>query len=436
MSDASRRNRSSTIVAGPDNDVMPPTATTLRVFIADPPGAEREFEWTLFDAAGRAIRNGRGRPAAWPDAERKEAVIAAAHGRLVTLAIPPVPPGRADAAARYALEDQLAESPDDSHVALAAQRADGGLRAAIIGNAWMGAFVAASNRCDLVWDRVLLESDLAPAPPRSWRWCATSVAQPGFVRTDRGATIAVGPAQGQGDSAPVELVLALARGGADAPRTIRIDAEGASPALLAGARSATGVEFVFGTPWRWAEASPGAYAGAIDLLSGRYGARPHSVGPGVGRSLRPALCIGAIAIGIYAVASVGEWAWLHWQSFAIDRELTALARAAVPEFAAGTTPDTSAAAALFRRERDLKHRSGLAARDDFVPLLARAAPALAALPSGAIRSLAYADGHLLLDLQKVSGTEPALLQNELKRAGLVAMAAPTASGARVRIGWN
>jgi type II secretion system protein L len=413
---------------------MASISTTLRVFIAEPPNAERDADWALFDATGKIVRSGRGTPDAWPDAERREAVIAATQGRLVTLDVPPLPPGRADAAARYALEDQLADAPEDSHVALAAQRADGGLRVAIVSNAWMAAFVAASRRCDLAWDRALLESDLAPAAPRSWRWCATAVARPGFVRTDRGATIAVGPARA--DAPPVELALALSRGGGNAPKTVRIDAEGATAALLARARSATGVEFVAGTPWRWAEASPAAYAGAIDLLSGRYGAPLRSPAPGIGRLLRPALWIAATAVGIHIVASVGEWAWLHWQSFAIDRQLTALARAAVPEFAAGTAPDASPMAALARRERDLKHRAGLAARDDFLPLLARAAPAFSALPAGAVRSLSYADGHLLLDLQKLDGPEPSRLQGELKRAGLVAIVAPTASGERLRVGWN
>ena len=34
--------------------VEPPTATTLRVFIAEPPDAERDADWVLVDAAGQA----------------------------------------------------------------------------------------------------------------------------------------------------------------------------------------------------------------------------------------------------------------------------------------------------------------------------------------------------------------------------------------------
>jgi type II secretion system protein L len=413
---------------------MASTSTTLRVFIDEPPDAERAAQWALFDAAGRLIRDGRGRPAEWPGSERKEAVIAAARGRVVTLELPPLPPARAETAVRYALEDQLADAPDDSHVALAPQSADGNLRVAIVAEAWMAAFVGASRQRGIDWDRALLESDLAPAIPGSWRWCATSLARPGFVRTDRGATIAVGPAQG--GAPPAELALALSRGRADMPRAIRVDVEGATAELLAHARSATGVEFVAGTPWRWAEASVGTFAGAIDLLGARQSTLPRTHALAVGRILRPALWIAAIAIGIHIVAGVGQWGWLRWQSFGVDRELTALARAAVPEFAAGTASDASPASALARRERDLKHRSGLAARDDFLPLLARAAPALAALPAGALRSLSYADGHVVLDLQKLDGSEPSRLQRDLARAGLVAISAPTAGGARLRIGWN
>jgi hypothetical protein len=94
------------------------------------------------------------------------------------------------------------------------------------------------------------------------------------------------------------------------------------------------------------------------------------------------------------------------------------------------------AVVLQRRERELKHRAGLAARDDFVPLLARAAPALATLPGGTLRGLAYADGHLVLELQKLDAAQTSRIQRELQQTGLIAIAAPTASGARLRIGLN
>jgi type II secretion system protein L len=413
---------------------MAPTATTLRVFVDDLPEAGREAAWALFDATGKLTRSGRGPPSGWPAAERREAVIAARHGRIVTLALPPLPPGRAEAAARFALEDQLADTPEASHVALGPARGSDGWRVAIVASGWMAAFAAASGRLHLPWDRAVLESDLALAPARSWRWCAASVTQPGFVRTHRGATIAVGPAAA--DAPPVELALALARGGTDAPQNIRVDAEGAGPALLKHARALTGIEFVAGTPWRWFDAAPGAFAGAIDLLSGPFGAKAARPAADLRRVLRPALWIAALALGIHVAATLGQWLWLRWEIASVGRELTALATLAVPDFAASAAAGTPPAVALARRERDLRHKAGLVAADDFLPLLSRAAPALAALPSDAIRSLSYADGHLLLDLQKIDPAAPTGLQRELQRAGLIAIAAPTATGARLRVGLN
>lgn len=413
---------------------MPVPAITLRVLVEAPPDAGRAAEWATFDSANRVLRRGKDRPSAWPAADRREAVIAASHGRLATVTVPPLPPARANAAARFALEDQLADAPEASHVALASQAPDGSVRTAIVADDWMRAFAAASKRCALEWDRAVLECDLATSAPGVWRWCATSVNETGFVRTDNGATIGVGPANA--DAPPAELVLALAASGDRAPANVRIDATGASPALLANARNQTRVEFVAGAPWRWTDAPPAAFAGAIDLLTGGYGARPRADPVDFIKLLRPALWVAATAIGLAIVASVGEWAWLRWQSASIEREIEAIAKSVVPDYSAENAGGVTPAAALQRRERELKHGAGLAARDDFVPLLARAAPALATLPPGALRGVAYGDGHLVLELQKLDAAQTSRIQRELQQTGLTAIAAPTASGARLRIGLN
>jgi hypothetical protein len=67
-------------------------------------------------------------------------------------------------------------------------------------------------------------------------------------------------------------------------------------------------------------------------------------------------------------------------------------------------------------------------------LLARAAPALATLPAGSVRSLRYADGHVVLELQKSDAAQIAHVQRELQGRGLTAIAAATATGARLRLG--
>ena len=133
---------------------------------------------------------------------------------------------------------------------------------------------------------------------------------------------------------------------------------------------------------------------------------------------------------------MGEWLALQWQLRTLDREISALAQVAAPDAGSSAGSDIAPAAAIARRDGELRHRAGLAAGNDLLPLLARASPAMSALPGGAIRSLHYADGHVIFELQKLDPSQTTLLQRELQRQGLVAIAVPVANGARLRIGLD
>jgi len=411
--------------------------TTLRVYLEFPPDPARETEWALFDDANRLIRRGRAPIAGWPSADNREAVIAARHGRLATVKLPPLPPPRVQSAASFALEEQLAGAPEDSHVAPGRQSADGSLRVAIVGAAWMRAFQAASKRCALRWQRVLLESDLAIPPTGGWCWCSESLDRAGFVRTDSGSSIAVGPSHAE--ALPEELALALA-GSGRRPRLVRVDVPGVGQALLECARTQTGVEFNAGAQWHWSGAQAAAFDSAIDLQVGSFDTASTAPRMDVARLFRPALWIAGAALAIYVLAGAGEWISLQWQLRALDREMSTLAQVAVGgsvgNSVANTAPDVAPASAIARRHGELRHRAGLPASNDLLPLLARAAPAMSAIPGGAIRSLHYADGHVVFDLQKLDPSQTTRLQRELQQQGLVAIAVPTASGARLRIGLD
>jgi type II secretion system protein L len=407
--------------------------TILRVYLDFPPDPARELEWALFDDANRVVRRGRAPIGGWPSAESREAVIAAAHGRLVTVKLPPLPPQRVQSAASFALEEQLAGAPEDSHVATGRQSADGSLRVAIVGAAWMRALQAASKRCAIRWQRVLLESDLARPPAGGWCWCAESLESAGFVRTDSGSSIAVGASHAGG--LPEELALALA-GSSRRPRLVRVDVAGVDQTMLERARAQTGVEFTAGPPWHWSGAEPAAFDTAIDLQAGAFDTASVAPRMNVARLFRPALWIVGAALAIHVLAGVGEWLSLQWQLRALDREMSALAQVAVGDSAANNAAGVAPASAIARRHGELRHRAGLAASNDLLPLLARAAPAISAIPAGAIRSLHYADGHIVFELQKLDVPQTTRLQRELQQLGLVAIAVPTATGARLRIGLD
>ena len=116
-----------------------------------------------------------------------------------------------------------------------------------------------------------------------------------------------------------------------------------------------------------------------------------------------------VAVALVVATTLG---WLAvWQP--VQKDLAAL-RAAVP----------AERAALAEGERMAGE----------IAALARAAPALAGLPAGALKSATYADGHWTLDVQRTDPTLIRELDARLKRAGTPAIIATTAAGARLRIG--
>ena len=68
-----------------------------------------------------------------------------------------------------------------------------------------------------------------------------------------------------------------------------------------------------------------------------------------------------------------------------------------------------------------------------MPLLARAAPALAALPAAAVKSAIYADGAWTFELAALDAPALAALDRRLQDAGLTALQAKTSAGHRMRV---
>jgi hypothetical protein len=82
----------------------------------------------------------------------------------------------------------------------------------------------------------------------------------------------------------------------------------------------------------------------------------------------------------------------------------------------------------------LRHAQGLTAPDDALPLLARAAPALAVLPTGTVKSASFADGHWTLDLAGADAAAVGDFDARMRAAGVPALVATSAAGTRVRFG--
>jgi hypothetical protein len=280
--------------------------------------------------------------------------------------------------------------------------------------------------------RIVAEPDLAPVGP-GWRWCAGASDDAGFVRCVDGSAFPVDAPTSDG-ALPPALALALARAARNGslPAEVVVDARFAD-GLLARWHRETGVVFRKGAPWQWHVASATAFADALDLSPAAGAPEPGTQRAPRFPTFKLALAIAATALALHVVATVADWAWLRLESRQTARTLETLAvDAGVPRETA--SDPARARTAIAQRYAEIRHAHGLTAPDDALPLLARAAPALAALPPGAVRSLVYAEGHWTLDLTRSDAVLLSDLDARLRQAGVPAVAAAGNAGARIRLG--
>ena len=397
----------------------------LRVFLVDPPATDRADAWVRYGGDGRVVANGRDVPSRWPADAQTEIVLAARHVRLVALDLPPMPRNRLPQAARYALEDQLASAPDDSSVAV--QRTNGTVLAAIASRTLIHDVVEGRRGA-----RVIAESALAPFG-HGWTWYA-SAAGDGFVRRDDGSTFPVAAVErGARDAIdlPSELVVALAQAErtGKAPAVISV-ALPVDAAHLGRWASETGVRFDAAPAWTWERANAAAFASAADFVERDSAAEGASPPTSPLRRFRPALVLTALALVIHFGALLGQLAWLQFSQWRVSRALIAQAASAGISDSATAS---AAYAAIMRRYDAALHRAGKSAASDALPLLARAAPPIAALPPGSVKSMHYANDAWTLELANVGAERISGVTQALDRAGVAAVSAGAAGGTRMRL---
>src|SRR5204863_9628525 len=132
-----------------------------------------------------------------------------------------------------------------------------------------------------------------------------------------------------------------------------------------------------------------AFAASPDLRVGEFAHASAAQPTRIVKLFRPAIAVAALALLLQIGGTVVEWACLKLDIWRTTRAVTAFARAA--ELPDGGSPE-AAARAIARWHADLRHRVGLTARSDALPLLARAAPALSSLAPNMVKSATYADG--------------------------------------------
>lgn len=406
--------------------------STLRVLLTDAPALDRAVPWALFGPDGTLRQFGCDRPDGWPRAERCEAVISSSRARIAIVTLPPLSAARLPAAAAFAIEDQLAGPVEAAHLVAGAQDADGRVRIVVVDKALLQSIATFPVPPDGTsrFSRVVAEVDLL-SKRSQWDWCIDkqSPAQ-AFVRAPDGSAFQTSGLPDDGEL-PRELALLLARVPA-ANREVCVHAD-ASSAQLARWSASAGASFAAVPPWCWHDVPATAFDAAADLLPQEAARHAAASAPRRWLALRPAALIVALALTLHVAATLAEWAWLRFDAGRDARAWSSLARNA--GIAADTGPGATAArAALLRQYAELRHANGVATPDDPLPLLARAAPALARLPTGTLKSATYADGTWTLELGPLDAVMLAQLDAGMKAAELPAVRATTSAGTRARFG--
>ena len=394
----------------------------LRVFVAAPLAPDRANPWVRHAADGGVVARGSDVPERWPADAELEVVLAANLVRLAALDLPAMPRNRLRQAARFALEDQMATPADEAAIAVARPDPLQPAVAAIASAALIRSL--ASHRRPIA--RIVPESALAPRG-EGWTWCA-SAGGGGFVRRADGSAFAVGASDDDGLPAELAAALGQALRAGQAPAVVHAAVASDAGPLDAWSR-VTGVQFVAAPHWHWERASAAAFAAAPDFIE-RDASAIASGGPRGMRPFRPALVLAALAIACLALGALAQWTWLAVADWRLSR---ALVREATDAGLAGVTTPQTAAAAIARRHAELRHRAGRSAPADAWPLLARAAPSMSLLPSGALRSATYANDAWTLELSALDAETLSRVTRALGSAGVDAVSAPTAGGARMRL---
>ena len=395
--------------------------SVLRVLLAAAPAPSQEAPWALFDAQGKPTRTGRGTAASWPDADRTEAVLAASAVRLVGVSLPPMPVDRVASAAAFALEDQLAGPATALHLVASTRRRDGIVDVAVVSRPLMEPLRRA-------FTRVIAEPAAAPLPATgTWRWYASGL-DSGFIRKPDGSAFALGTPDAVGP-VPAELALALAQAARSGSTRLHVEVAFAVDGTQLAAWSAQcGALFKRANAWRW-DQDAAALAAATDLLQGEYSRQPAAPARSTASRFRWAIGFAVAALVLQVGASTAQWAFLRVDAWRTANAIVATAHDAGIKDVVDAEVATEALARSFA---DARHRAGLVAPADALPLLARAAPALSALPPGTVKTATYAPGSWTFDLARLDAAAVAALDRDLAAAGLSALQATNAAGTRLR----
>lgn len=352
----------------------------LRVFLpaSDSLDASARLAWMLFDSRHELLRQDTSALADMPRADEVEAMLPAERVLFARLKLPKVGAATIRELLPYAVEDRLLADPAHIHAVAGPTSPRNETVVAVVDRDWLQRMVQAMARAGRRPSKAWSESALLAGGKGDWH----VVVGPsrGMLVDDDGVSATFDPSAGVPLALRVALDEASARG--ERPQAIRVHAEGGAPLPdLERWSGEAGLPFSPGTQWAAiARGRPGAQS--IDLLKGELGrdeARPSLVP-------RAAVVLLAVILGLQLAFSALQSLKLQRERDELERRREAAFRDAFPEAKAVVDPDLQMA----RNLAELKRARGIAAGDDFLAQMTRAAR-----EARPVKTVEYADGRLV-----------------------------------------
>jgi general secretion pathway protein L len=356
----------------------------LRIFLPtiERPDAATRFAWMLFDARRDLLRDGTTPLADAPRADEIEAVVPSSRVLFARLKLPKVSAATIRQLLPYAVEDRLLADPSHIHAVAGRTHNKGETIVAVVDRDWLRAMLDALARADIRPHTAWSESSLLAGGSGDWNLVLWP--KGGMLVDDDGVSATFDHDASRDMPLALRVALDEAASRGERPTSIRVHREGEMDLPdLARWSAETGVAFAPGTQWeKLARDEPAS--NAINLLQGEFA-------PGAGRRTRlprAALALAAsIAVLQLAFVTLDAWRLQHERSN-IEARREAIFRAAFPEAKVVVDPELQ----MKRNLAELKRSRGMAAEDDFLASLSRAARESEA-PA---RSIEYSNGKLVV----------------------------------------
>lgn len=366
---------------------------------------EAPCPWVKRDNQANKIDSGLSLLKNVPRDARVQVILPASRVLLTTVTLPARNRQKLLQALPFAVEEFTGSEPESLHVALGERLSGEKTAVAVVDKIWFGTLLALLSNHGFIPNEIFAETLLPKI--NSGEWVTVIGAQNSFVRQSANAGLSLDAVAGGAPPFALKLALNEASKSALFPQKIVVRRDGNVKLDLGAWSEELGVACVEGSVWNWAEVPNSA---SINLLQGEFAAR--KVTRQSLRRFKPVFVLTGLILLLQFGASVTDWIKLSQEKKQLNLQMTKEFRAAFPQAQAVIDPSLQ----MQRNLADLRRARGVMGESDFLPLLARVAPAL----DGATKKIHYTNGVLTLDTTVADNQVAQALLSKLNANGVSA----------------